>query len=100
MRPATGFRALTAILRASSSKWVFIADFIDQPTILRENRSMITARYNQPSLVLIYVMSDTHFSFGRVAVKSLASKFSATGRECSESVVTRNFLLCTAQMRS
>ena len=42
------------------------------PTILREYRSMTTARYNQPSVVLIYVISDTHpylvFQFGSIVL--------------------------------
>src|SRR5262249_20821142 len=43
---------------------------IAQPTTRRENRSKITARYNQPSDVSTAVQSVTHLVLGASAVKS------------------------------
>ena len=39
-----------------------------------------TARYSQPSLVQIYVMSPAHFWFGAVSEKSLSNRLGATAR--------------------
>lgn len=40
---------------------------------------VFTAKYSQPSLVIKYVISPTHFWFEPVALKSCSSKFGATG---------------------
>jgi len=58
--PWAGFLLIQAI-----SKDFITRSFVNlsptfQPTIYREYKSIITQRYNQPSCVLIYVMSDTH----------------------------------------
>ncbi len=60
---------------------------IDQPTTSRLNRSSTTARYSQPSSVQMYVMSEVNTRFGAVGVKLRASRFSATGSLCFDSVV-------------
>ena len=39
----------TAMVRASSTNSVAILGFIDQPTALREYKSITTARYSHPS---------------------------------------------------
>jgi len=48
------------ISSAPRTKSFVILGFIDQPITRLENRSTITAKYNQPSCVLIYVISVTH----------------------------------------
>lgn len=48
------------------------------PTTRREDRSSTAARSSQPSYVQIVVLSPTHFSSGRVAVKSRSKRFGAT----------------------
>src|SRR3970282_2042924 len=49
----------------------------DQPTTLRLNKSITTARYTQPVAVGREVMSVTHLRWGASAVKSRSSLFSA-----------------------
>ncbi len=53
--------------------------FIDQPTTCRLNRSMIAARYSQPSSVATYVISLVHTASGVAGEKSRASRFGAIG---------------------
>ena len=75
---------------------------MDQPTILRVNKSSTAHTYSQPSRVQIYVMSDNQTWSGALAceadaglvsqLKSWPSKLGETGSECAESVVTLNFL--------
>jgi hypothetical protein len=63
---------------------------MDQPTTEREYRSMMTARYSQPSELIRYVMSPAHFWFGAVATKFCSNKLGDTGKLWSLSVVTTN----------
>ena len=60
------------------------------PTMRRENKSRMTARYSQPCCVHTYVISATHARSGASTVNSLSSTLSATGSLWSESVVFRN----------
>jgi len=62
-----------------------------QPTILRENKSMMEAKYNQPSFVQIYVISATHTWFGSSASNCWFNKFGYTGQWCFEFVVALYF---------
>ena len=63
-------------------------DSIDQPMTSRlMNKSITTARYSQPWLVAMWVISPVQALFDASGAKSRASRFSATGIECLESVV-------------
>lgn len=62
-----------------------------QPTILRENKSMMEAKYNQPSFVQIYVISATHTWFGSSASNCWFNKFGYTIQWCFEFVVALYF---------
>ena len=75
--PSPGHRARAAAFRSCSA----------QPTTWRENRSRMTTRYNQPSRVQRYVMSDTQPTFGAATVNWRSRMFAATGSPCCESVV-------------
>ena len=59
-----------------------------QPTTIRENRSMITVKYNQPLRVARYVISDTHTLSGACSVTFRSSKFGDTAKWCLLLVVT------------
>ncbi len=48
-----GLRLLTAINKESITNCLFIELLIDQPTTMREYRSIIVAKYSHPSLVFI-----------------------------------------------
>jgi hypothetical protein len=50
-KPAAGRRRPRARWRASTTNRLSIVSAIDQPTIIRLNRSSTTARYNRPSRV-------------------------------------------------
>jgi hypothetical protein len=63
---------------------------IDQPTIIRLPRSMITARYTQPAAIAMAVMSAHHTVSLLVTANSLFTVFGAMGSACPESVVARN----------
>ena len=58
-KPLAGLRFHTAINNASLTSLVRLCAAIDQPTTCRENRSITTAKYSQPSWVRIVVMSPT-----------------------------------------
>jgi hypothetical protein len=60
---------------------------IDHSTILREYRSSTTARYNQPSVILMNVISAAHTRFGLATLNCRTNRFSATGKAWPESVV-------------
>ena len=81
--PPPGGGGATAISRASTTSRLFIVSSIDQPTIIRLNRSSTTARYSHPSPVGMYVMSAHHDAFGPAGSKSRSRTFSATGRRWS-----------------
>ena len=53
-----------------------------QPTMRRENTSVMNATYTTPDHVEQYVKSATHFSFGRVAVKSRCTRSGARTAVC------------------
>jgi hypothetical protein len=59
-----------------------------------EKRSMMTAKYSQPSSVAIYVTSPAQTRSGCPGSKLRFSSLGAMGSECRESVVQRNFLFC------
>ncbi|KIN64214.1 hypothetical protein Z946_3103 [Sulfitobacter noctilucicola] len=48
-----GLRRQTAASNACKARSVVIRDCIDHPTTRLENRSMMTAKYDQPSWVLM-----------------------------------------------
>jgi len=48
-----------------------MVELIDHPTIMREKRSIVEARYSQPSSVQMQVMSEAQTSFGPLVEKSL-----------------------------
>ena len=48
-------------------------------TILPSKQSIIGERYTFPSLALISLMSVSHFSFGRSAVKSRSTRLAGAG---------------------
>src|SRR5664279_3378753 len=81
-----GLRSNQAISRASITSWRCISGRIDQPTTLRLNRSITTARNNQPSALAIYVTSPTHAWLGAATMNLRSSTFGATGRLCRLSV--------------
>jgi len=56
---------------ASSTIYRAVVGLIDQPTTLREYNSTTTARYNQPCLVRIKVMSVTRATSGWAKVKGV-----------------------------
>src|SRR5512133_1962851 len=58
---------LSALLQPSASR----LSLMSYPTIFLENRSVIKARYINPSLVDIYVISDTHTWLGLIISNSL-----------------------------
>ena len=89
-RPSFGIfmtNALKAIWSAASGRSAVIRLPIDHPTILRQYRSSTTARYNQPSVVLMNVISAAHTRFGSATSNCRINRFSATGRAWPESVV-------------
>jgi hypothetical protein len=88
--PPPGRRRDSASSRASTTSRLSIVAAIDQPTIMRLNRSSTTARYSHPSRVGIYVMSAHHDAFGPEGSKSRSRTFGATGRRWLESVVRTN----------
>src|SRR5664279_2071897 len=73
-----GLRLNQAISRASITRLRCISGRIDQPTTLRLNRSITTARNNQPSAVAIYVTSPTHAWLGAATMNLRSSTFGAT----------------------
>src|SRR5664280_1775311 len=77
-----GLRLNQAISRASITRLRCISGRIDQPTTLRLNRSITTARNNQPSAVAIYVTSPTHAWLGAATMNLRSSTLGATGRLC------------------
>ena len=64
---------------ASLTNSVCMCSRIDQPTILREHRSITAAKYSQPSPVGMYVMSTAHFLLSEEAAKSRFNRFLASG---------------------
>jgi hypothetical protein len=60
---------------------------MDQPTISRVARSLMAARYSQPSPVGMYEMSASQTASGRSAAKSWSSRLGAIGKSCRLSVV-------------
>lgn len=74
----TGERRHIPIRGESKTNSFVILLFIDQPITRLENRSTITARYNHPLCVLIYVIyviSVTQDWFGAVGLNSIANLF-------------------------
>ena len=61
---------------------------MDQPTTLRLNKSITTARNIQLSSVAMYVMSPVQAWLGPAGVKLRFNKFGEIGRSCRLSVVT------------
>ena len=59
-----GVALIKAIRSAASGRSAVIRLPINHPTILREYRSSATARYNQPSVVLVNVTSAAYTRFG------------------------------------
>src|SRR5271155_3222189 len=57
---------------------------IDQPTTLRLNKSITTARNSQPSSVATYVMSPVRAALGPAGVKLRFNRFGAIGRSITE----------------
>src|SRR5205823_4418024 len=57
--PGAGLRRQEAAFSAWQTKSASSRSLIDHPTIRRLAKSITTARYNQPSTVLQYVMSET-----------------------------------------
>ena len=53
---------------------------VSQPTTIRENKSMISVKNNQPVRVAKYVISDTHIVSGAWAVKFRSRRLGATGK--------------------
>lgn len=86
--------AHTAALSAWLTNAVVIRASIACPTTSQVNKSLMPARYSQPSAVGTYVMSVTQVSFGRVAAKVCTNTLSATGSVCVESVVVVNRRTC------
>ena len=82
---------------ASVTSSAFMCSCIDQPTTCRLYRSMMTARYTQPSAVAKSV-SLAQTWFGAVAVKLRASRFGATGKSWVEFVVAMYLRLWRARM--
>ena len=78
-----------AIVSASCTKTVLFFALIDQPITLREYKSNITAKYIQPSLVAINVVSDTQTVL-RVALNSRFNKSGEAFNVFLEFVVTTN----------
>ena len=74
--------------RAPATSSTLIVLDSDHPTTLREYRSITTARYNQPSMVLMYVMSETQARFGPLVRKHPPNRFGDTGYRCLLRVVT------------
>jgi hypothetical protein len=70
-----GLRRHKAIINASITRSRAMVGFIDQPTTLRECRSMTTARYSQPCQVRL--MSVTQARSGAATVNSRLSRFGA-----------------------
>ena len=66
---------------------------VDQPNTCRENSSMITARYKQPSLVQIYVMSEYQAGLESFTRNCRSSRLEATGKLYLLSVFVYNFSL-------
>src|SRR5688572_27010617 len=85
-------RRQIAICNASITSFDVMRSDIDQPTTMREYKSMTTARYSQPSSVETQVISLTHFSFCLLAEKFCCNKFGATGNLRLLFVVALNFL--------
>ena len=69
---------------------------IDQPTTCRENRSMITARYNQPPPVHMDVISEHQTRLDSFTTNCRSSRLGATGKLCLLSVVALYFFFCLA----
>jgi hypothetical protein len=65
-------------MSACRTRSVFSLLLIDHPTTFRENRSITTHRYSQPSAVAMYVMSDSHASFLDATSNSRFSRSSTT----------------------
>lgn len=75
---------------AKRGKLAGICASIAYPTTARECTSNVTAKYNQPSLVGRYVMSDTHTWFGCGMSNFRSRTFGATIGSCRLSVVRTN----------
>lgn len=76
-----------ACFRADDTNSLFIRLSIAHQTSFLPCKTITPARYSHPSSVPIYVMSDTHLSFGLSDAKSWFNRFSATGRLWFEFVV-------------
>ena len=84
---------------ASAARLVWMWGCLLQPTTRRLNRSIEQGGYSRPSsVVAMQMMSLLHTRSGSLGVKSLASRFSATGKLCLLPVVATNFLLPRALM--
>lgn len=88
MSSGDGLRAVTARSRAERANAVSLFSLIDQPTTLRENKSMMTARYTQPGMVQMAVTSVTQALLGASVVKLRASRLGAIRLVCLLFVVT------------
>ena len=79
INPGSGFLRPIAICSAFLTSETAIVLSSAHPTILWEYRSMIIAKYNHPSIVLTYVISDTHIRLGFSVRNVPCIKFGETG---------------------
>ena len=96
--PGDGRRRNQAMCSASMTSSRLMCGCIDQPTTWRLNKSMITARYSQPSSVATYVMSLVHTTSGTCGLNCRSRRFGATGSLWLLSVVALNLRLPRARM--
>lgn len=76
-----------ALCKAVQTNSAGMLGAIAQPTILRENKSITAARYNQPLAVRMQVMSETQAEFTVAGSNGRLSRLSAIGRAWWLSVV-------------
>ena len=94
INPAAGRLAATARNRVWETRFPVILSPIAYPAISPVKRSFRPARYNDPSSVKTQAISLAHDRFGASNVKFCPGRFSATGSEWFEFVVTLNFFRC------
>ncbi len=96
-KPAGGCRWEMAIGKAVQISSAGMLGAIAQPTILRENKSITAARYNQPLAVRMSVMSETQAQFAVAGSNCRLSRLSAIGRAWRRSVVWTNLRFQTGR---
>lgn len=93
INPAAGRLAATARNRVWETRFPVILSPIAYPAISPVKRSFRPARYNDPSFVRTQAITLAHDRFGASNVKFCPGRFSATGSQWFEFVVTLNFFV-------